>query len=241
MAASGGGYGRSRNQCVLASQLREFYVSKVGRTVEMRVSVHLLGESKSRLVDALRTVLGRFIDPNAHRIRHAMPVTEGESILGEHRANGLVDREFVPSLQSFADALVQAAVAGVEETVQMLADWIGGKLVMFCECTVLNDVHLTATVSPTEEIHLVPLGLTTTELPAWTGESTTSGLPIRRPTRTTMIAKTGTIPAWAGEPGAVRTPPALTADHPRVGGGTASGSSGHLNHSGPSPRGRGNR
>ena len=101
-----------------------------------------------------------------------MPVTEGESILGEHRANGLVDREFVPSLQSFADALVQAAVAGVEETVQLLADWIGGKPVMFYECTVPNDVHLTAAVSPTEEIHLVPLGLTTAELPRVDGGTT---------------------------------------------------------------------
>ena len=74
--------------------------------------------------------------------------------------------EFVSSVQSFADALVQASgIAGVEETAQRLAEWAGGKPVMFHERTVLNDVHLTAAASPSEEIHLVPLGLTTTELP----------------------------------------------------------------------------
>ena len=36
---------------------------------------------------------------------------------------------------------------------------------MFYECTVLNDVHLDAAVAPSEDMQLVPLGLTTTELP----------------------------------------------------------------------------
>ena len=64
----------------------------------------------------------------------------------------------------FADGLVQAAaIADVEETAQLLADWVNGKPVLLHECTVLNDVHLTAPVSPSEEIQLVPLGLRITE------------------------------------------------------------------------------
>lgn len=166
VAASGGGYGRSRKQCVSAPELREFCVGKDGQAVEMRVSVHVPEKPKSRLVDALRAVLGRFIDPETDRIGHAMPVTEGDSIHYGHRADGLVDAEFVSPLQGFADALVQAAaIAGVEQTAQLLADWVGGKPVMFHECTVLDDVHLSAAVSPSEEIHLVPLGLTTAGLP----------------------------------------------------------------------------
>ena len=164
--APGGGYRRSRNQCVSASQLREFCVGKVGRAVEMRVRPHMPKEAKSRLADALRAVLGRFIDPETDRIGHAMPVTEDDTLHGVHRPDGLVDREFVSSLQGFADALVQAAaIAGIQETTQLLADWVGGKPVMFYECTVLNDVHLDAAVAPSEELQLVPLGLTTTELP----------------------------------------------------------------------------
>ena len=166
VAAGGGGYGRPRNQCVSAAQLREFYVGKQEQTVKMRVRPHMPKEPKSRLVDALRAVLGRFIDPETDRIGHAMPVTEDDSIHERHRADGLVDAAFVSSLQGFADALVQAAaIAGVEETAQLLADWVGGKPVMFYECTVLDDVHLSAAVSPSEEIHLVPLGLTTAGLP----------------------------------------------------------------------------
>ena len=164
VAVSGGGYGRSRKQCVSAPELREFCVGKDGQAVEMRVSVHVPEKPKSRLVDALRTVLGVFIDPETDRIGHAFPVSGGDSACRTHRADGLVDMQFISSLQVFADALVQAAaIAGVEETAQSLADWANGKPVLLHECTVLNDVHLTAPVSPSEEIQLIPLGLRITE------------------------------------------------------------------------------
>ena len=56
-----------------------------------------------------------------------MPVTEDDSFHGVHRPDGLVDKEFVSSLLGFADALVQAAaIAGVEETTQLLADGLAG-------------------------------------------------------------------------------------------------------------------
>jgi len=54
-------------------------------------------------------------------------------------------------------------------------------------------------------------------------------------------ARSGTIPAWAGEPATLWPGAGVNGDHPRVGGGTTSLRAQSPPRSGPSPRGRGNR
>ena len=54
-------------------------------------------------------------------------------------------------------------------------------------------------------------------------------------------ASSGSIPAWAGEPGWERRPPTATRVYPRVGGGTRSCRCSITSWTGLSPRGRGNR
>ena len=99
-------------------------------------------------------------------IGHAFPIEGRQKGRLTTRADGLYDREFTSSLPEFASALVQAAaVIGVEEAIGLLADWARGEPVRIHTSTVLNHLFLSASLSPRDDIQVVPLALTTTQLP----------------------------------------------------------------------------
>lgn len=121
----------------------------------------------SQLVEELRNVLGRFIDLDSDRIGHAFPIDQfGGSSRHTARPDGLSDFEFVSPVENFANGLVQAAaIIGVDRAMQLLADWERGEPVRFRTSTFVNGLILNARISPRKDIEIVPLPLTTTELP----------------------------------------------------------------------------
>lgn len=131
----------------------------------------------SQLVEELRNALGRFIDPDSDRIGHAFPIDQfGGSSRHTARRDGLSDFEFVSSVENFANGLVQAAaIIGVDRAIQLLADWVREEPVQFRTSTFVNGLTLNARLLPRKDIEIVPLPLTTTELPRLPGYNKLSG------------------------------------------------------------------
>ena len=136
------------------------------RNVQFSVRQHAPQESMSRLVEALRDEMEPFIDPGRGRIGHAFPIEGGsaEQIIGED--DGLFSCQYHSELLDFARALVQAAaVMGVGPVTSAMVAWCQGQSVEVRMATVLSGVLLSETVAPRGDIELVPLALSTAELP----------------------------------------------------------------------------
>ena len=150
-----------------ANRLREVFREEVeGRNVQFSVRQHAPQESMSRLVEALRDEMEPFIDPGRGRIGHAFPIEGGsaEQIIGED--DGLFSCQYHSELLDFARALVQAAaVMGVGPVTSAMVAWCQGQSVEVRMATVLSGVLLSETVAPRGDIELVPLALSTAELP----------------------------------------------------------------------------
>ena len=150
-----------------ADELREVYGQEVeGRNVHVSVSQHAPEESMSGLLGILRDELEPFIDPGTERIGHAFPI-EGGSRVSAGRTDGrLVHFEDQSELRDFARALVQAAaVMGVQSATDAVAAWCQGQAVEVRMATVLTGLLLSKTVELRDGVELVPLGLSTAELP----------------------------------------------------------------------------
>ena len=159
-------YRKTTQDGVSAAQLREIYFRQKQQAVARRVRLHAPEALKEQLVDALRRVLEPFIDPDTDEIGHAFPIEGRQNGRLTVRADGLYDKEFTSLLPEFASALVQAAaVIGVEEAIRLLADWARGEPVRIHMSTALNHLFLSASLSPRDDIQVVPLALTTTQLP----------------------------------------------------------------------------
>lgn len=153
-----------------ASELAEACHAQGTGVVSRRAYVRAPEAIMSQLVEELRSVLGRFIDPDSDRIGHAFPIDPFDPFGGSSRhttrPDGLSDFEFVSSVENFANGLVQAAaIIGVDRAIQLLADWKRGEPVQFRTSTFVNGLTLNARLSPRKDIEIVPLPLTTTELP----------------------------------------------------------------------------
>ena len=173
---AGGSYLRPSHQRVSASQLHEVYHRESARIVRLHVRATVSEESMPRLEDVLRRTLEQFIDQDSDRVGHAFPVENGSGggtrYRTTHGSDGLCHEEFSSSVNDFAIALVRAAaLVGVEKAVGLLGEWKRGTPLGLYMATVLNGLPLAASVSPREDIQLLPLPLTTSELPR---------LPVRR-------------------------------------------------------------
>ena len=105
-----GGSRRPSVERISAAELRELATRQGQQVLDRSVRVRASDQAMSGLVDALRQVLGRSIDPESDRIGHAFPVGAANSY-GCHslRGNGdLCDDGFTTPVQGFANALVQA-------------------------------------------------------------------------------------------------------------------------------------
>ena len=152
---------------VTANQLREVYGQEVeGRNVRVSLRQQAPEELMFDLLDVLRDELEPFIDPGTGRIGHAVPI-EGGSAEQITVADGSLFRfEYHSELRDFARALVQAAaVMGVQSATGAMAAWRQGQPVEVRMATVLSGLLLSETVVPRGDIDLVPLGLSTAELP----------------------------------------------------------------------------
>ena len=160
-----------------ASELAEACHAQSTGVVSRRAYVRVPEAIMSQLVEELRNVLGRFIDPDSDRIGHAFPIDPfGSSSRHTIRPDGLSEFEYVSSVEDFANGLVQAAaIMGVDRAMQLLADWKRGEPIRFRTSTFVNGLTLDAPLSPRKDIEIVPLPLTTTELPRLPSHNNLSG------------------------------------------------------------------
>ena len=163
-----------------ASELAEACHAQSTGVVSRRAYVRAPKTIMSQLVDELRSVLGSFIDPDSDSIGHAFPIDSfdpfGSRSVHTARSDGLSDFECVSSVENFANGLVQAAaIIGVDRAMQLLADWKRGEPVRFRTSTIVNGLTLDAPLSPRKDIEIVPLPLTTTELPRLPSHNNLSG------------------------------------------------------------------
>ena len=131
----------------------------------------------SQLVGELQIVLRRFIDPDSDRVGHAFPIDQfGGFSRHTTRSDGLSDFEFESTVENFANGLVQAsAIIGVDKAMKLLADWERGESVRFRTSTFVNGLTLNARLLPRKDVEIVPLPLTTTELPRLPSYNNLSG------------------------------------------------------------------
>ena len=150
-----------------ASRLREIFGQEVeGRNVRVSVRQHTPQELMSGLLEVLRDDLEPFIDPGTGRIGHAFPIQGGSAEQITAAEDGLFRYEYHSGLRDFARALVQAAaVMGVRSVTGAMADWCQGQPVEVRMATVLSGLLLSETVAPRGDIELMPLALSTAELP----------------------------------------------------------------------------
>ena len=163
--ADGSKRGKLRN--TKAHNFREVYGQKVeGRNMKVSVRQHAPEELLSGLEQLLRDELKPFIDPETGRIGHTFPI-EGGSAMHSVVANGtLFCYKFHSELRNFARALVQAAaVTGIESVTGAMEAWRQGQPMEVQMATVLSDLFLSANLTPRPDIELVPLALSTAELP----------------------------------------------------------------------------
>lgn len=150
-----------------ASMLRELYEQEVeGRNLRVSIRQDAPDALMARLLDVLRDEFKRFIDPETDRIGHTFPIEGGSAHYFARGDQGLVRWEYYSELQGFARALVQAAaVTGVQSVVARLVGWCQGEPLEVRIATVLSGLILSDTVALEGDVELVPLGLSTAELP----------------------------------------------------------------------------
>ena len=151
---------------VSAPELRDICSREERRVLARRVRGNVLEEWLLRLAEELRRVLACFIDPETDRIGHAVPIDANSHTRVTGRPDGFCDFEYHSSLRDFAGAVVQAsAITGVDAVCELLEKWEGGEPVRIHMSTVLAGLRLDAPVSAQEDVEVVPLGLSTDELP----------------------------------------------------------------------------
>ena len=151
---------------VSPSELREICSAKEPRVVKRSVRGNPPEATMRQLVETLRLVLERFIDPETDRIGHAFFIESGFTAGASSQADGLYGVEFASPLEDFAGAVLQAAaINGVEKTTSLLGDWMRGEPVRARLSTVIDGLYLDNAVLPREDIEVLPLPLTTAELP----------------------------------------------------------------------------
>ncbi|MYN63780.1 MAG: hypothetical protein F4X11_01925 [Acidobacteria bacterium] len=160
------GEGDGPGRRVSAAELRAIYSRVDAQAVRRRARLLAPSALLAQFVDALRLALEPVIDPDTDRIGHAFPIDMDFDQRSTLQAGGYCDQEFTSLLPDFARVAVQAAaIIGVDATVRLLADWNRGEPVRLHLSTVLNNLPLSAAVSLRDDIRLVPLPLTTSELP----------------------------------------------------------------------------
>ena len=158
--------GQPSRQRMSSAEFREVYLRDRDRSVKLYAKAIIPDTAMTSLVETLRHALGEFIHPDTDRIGHAFPVDGSNHGRGTFRPDGLRDEESESPLSEFACALVRAAaIMGAKETAGLLVAWKHGQPVKLHMCTLRSGLPLAAPLTPRRGIRIVPLALSTADLP----------------------------------------------------------------------------
>ncbi|MDE0390384.1 MAG: HEPN domain-containing protein [Rhodospirillales bacterium] len=158
--------GQPSRQRVSSAGFREAYLRDRDRSVKLYARASVPEAAMTRLVDAVRCTLREFHHPDTDRIGHAFPVDGSDIGRGTFRPDGLYDEESQSPVREFTLVLVRAAaIMGAKEATGLLVAWKQGQPVNLRMCTVLSGLPLTAPLTLGRGIRIVPLALSTAELP----------------------------------------------------------------------------
>ena len=122
-------------------------------------------------MDALRDLLGGYVDPATDSVGHAFPMGGDRGGVGYAHRDWLYTSPQFSSVEQLADSLTRgAAVAGSDRIAELVANWADGAPMSYRTCIVVP-ITIAQAVSPVAGVDIVPLPLCTAELPA--------GLPAR--------------------------------------------------------------
>lgn len=111
---------------------------------------------KRNLSDNLREVLRAYVDPDSDCVGYPIPMT---GYRGEVHAA-------VSSIDSLSQVLIKGgAVLGIDRVTELLADWVRGEPIRYRTCQVAG-LTLDQALAPVQGVDIVPLPLSTDELPA---------------------------------------------------------------------------
>ena len=129
-------------------------------------AVRLDDECRTALMATIRDLLGDFIDPSTDSVCHAFPMGGDRGITATAQGDELYTHVRLSSVEKFADSLLQgAAVAGSNRVTDLVAGWVEGAPVVYRTCIVVP-ITIARAVSPVAGVDVVPLALSTPDLPA---------------------------------------------------------------------------
>ena len=127
--------------------------------------VRLDDECRNALEGTIRNLFGDFVDPS-DRICHTFPMGGDGGRTVTAQVDELYTDVLISSVEQFADSLVRgAAVAGSERVAGLVAGWVEGTPVSYRTCIVVP-IAIARAVSPVPGVDVVPLALSTADLPA---------------------------------------------------------------------------
>ena len=132
----------------------------------MKAHIHAPSTEMSLLVDEIRSVFNCFINPDSDCLGHTFPIEHSISSSHSMKPGGLYYFEAASTVKDFAKSLVQAtAIIGVDRALQLLADWKSGEPFRFRTCTFIHGLILNEPLLPREDIQIIPMPLSTIDLP----------------------------------------------------------------------------
>ena len=134
--------------------------------------VRMSETARTALADTLRSLLVDYVDPATDRVGHSFPMGGDQGSTVTALRSELYTHAQFSSIKRLSESLVRgAAVTGCEPVADLVANWVDGAPVSYRTCTVVP-ITVAQAVSPIVGVDVVPLALSTEELPA--------GLPARR-------------------------------------------------------------
>ena len=121
---------------------------------------------RTALADTLRDFLHDYVDSSTDLVGHAFPMGSDHGGAATYTSDGLYTYAQYSSVRWLADSLVKgAAVAGCDRVAGLVAGWADGAPMTYRTCTIVP-VTIARAVSPIVGVDIVPLALSTKELPA---------------------------------------------------------------------------
>ena len=125
-------------------------------------------ELLSQLEGYLRLLLDEYVDPDTNLIGYALPpVVTGGLGWTTGLGSGMISVSSASPLDVFVLGLVRASVVlGIEDVMSLVSGWLEGEPVKYRMSALLNELYISAPVTPIDGVHIKPLPLSSDELPA---------------------------------------------------------------------------